>query len=678
LEFIITNGRHNIQLFGIVSSILLILAISATFPISDAQSSMAPVKSDIQISQRFPYVKVINDDWIYFNHTFCMNGTVKMSFFLTSLDLSFMPSFPYNLSLSRNDSTIQMSYVGISNQLDFYYRFGQTPNGSKITIVGNLSAPGSLTLRFYNRSYAIIENSILKSGFDWAVGFDFRIANVSNRFNNENITFTVPKQFMIDPYTIATYSADATQYATERKAFFDNSSSVRWCVLPQSTGLYFYNSSDGMNWTQNIRITDTPSTSSKFSLRWRLNSSWFCYVVWINITGNYCAWFNRVSISGNTATLGTTYLIENTTSTPSSVQCDLIDIDIASPCGMLHVVWNLKSTTGQDRIRYARNPHNDGSAIASDWIKTSLSLTTTSGRFGSSINQLSNNGMYLVYKNELLSDVRGLFWNNVALAWQAISGSYDTIFPNIPCLFPTACSYQNLTYITASGQGGVSPDNYLHMRFYNATSRSLTNWMNETSLALENGYSPITVNITSGDCWIFAKTYPSAENASFSGNIYKYFFSYSNQSFNWIQWFVETGTTPTSKTFNPWCFCGSDSMISLTYSIPYGIGGSEVRYYEENLTIVAVVRSWHDVATWTYQLITRQWIIVGSWTFNITSGSWYDVAIWLFTLTTPIWKDITLWTFDLTPVSVAYLILPFFLFALIGFVFLIAYRKKSD
>jgi len=82
----------------------------------------------------------------------------------------------------------------------------------------------------------------------------------------------------------------------------------------------------------------------------------------------------------------------------------------------------------------------------------------------------------------------------------------------------------------------------------------------------------------------------------------------------------------------------------------------------ENFTwISGVTKTWHDITTWTFQLLTRKWNNIStfaltlqtrrwqniaSWTFNLIPRAWHEIATWIFELATKKWNDISLWTWQ--------------------------------
>jgi len=81
-----------------------------------------------------------------------------------------------------------------------------------------------------------------------------------------------------------------------------------------------------------------------------------------------------------------------------------------------------------------------------------------------------------------------------------------------------------------------------------------------------------------------------------------------------------------------------------------------------NFTWGAVSKAWHDVASWSFQLLTRKWNNIStfaltlqtrnwqniaSWTFNLITKTWHETATWIFQLQTQKWHEITSWIFEL-------------------------------
>jgi hypothetical protein len=83
----------------------------------------------------------------------------------------------------------------------------------------------------------------------------------------------------------------------------------------------------------------------------------------------------------------------------------------------------------------------------------------------------------------------------------------------------------------------------------------------------------------------------------------------------------------------------------------------------ENFTWTpAPTKTWHDVASWTFQLLTRKWNNISSfaltlqtrawqniasWTFNLLTKGWHETATWIFQLQTQKWREIASWIFEL-------------------------------
>lgn len=56
---------------------------------------------------------------------------------------------------------------------------------------------------------------------------------------------------------------------------------------------------------------------------------------------------------------------------------------------------------------------------------------------------------------------------------------------------------------------------------------------------------------------------------------------------------------------------------------------------------------WNSITTLTFSLLTRQWQEISSWLFNLATLGWHTIAYWLFDLPSRIWTAIASWNFDL-------------------------------
>jgi len=81
-----------------------------------------------------------------------------------------------------------------------------------------------------------------------------------------------------------------------------------------------------------------------------------------------------------------------------------------------------------------------------------------------------------------------------------------------------------------------------------------------------------------------------------------------------------------------------------------------------NFTWGAVSKAWHDITSWSFQLLTRKWNNISSfaltlqtrtwqniasWTFNLITETWHETATWIFQLQTQKWQAIASWIFQL-------------------------------
>jgi hypothetical protein len=59
-----------------------------------------------------------------------------------------------------------------------------------------------------------------------------------------------------------------------------------------------------------------------------------------------------------------------------------------------------------------------------------------------------------------------------------------------------------------------------------------------------------------------------------------------------------------------------------------------------------VSKTWHDVASWNFQLLTRKWNNITSWSFNLITKTWHETITWIFQIETRKWRETALWTFQ--------------------------------
>lgn len=58
-------------------------------------------------------------------------------------------------------------------------------------------------------------------------------------------------------------------------------------------------------------------------------------------------------------------------------------------------------------------------------------------------------------------------------------------------------------------------------------------------------------------------------------------------------------------------------------------------------------KTWHDTASWNFNLLTRAWHNTATWTLNLITRAWHDVLYWNLTIVAKAWHNI-IWHFTLT------------------------------
>jgi len=548
-----------------------------------------PILDNAVFEQQLPFLSFAGlDQYVSFVHMFFANGTVTIELAENKLAFEFLPPFiNYTRLLWSNDTYAHIRFFNSLESMDIFFRFSSS-NGSKITIMGNILTSGMVKLYLLS-GLPSFSNNRLVLGSRKSIGLDF--SDVKGlTFSNGVLNMAVTGSFLIDPYSVAYLDSETLVYTTQRKAFYDNRSSIRWAILANTTsgGLYLYNSSDGMNFTQNSRITWGLVAGSAYSLRWSLNTTWYCYLVWVNYTKGSCVWFERIGISGSTISLGITRLVYNGTSNSFVVP----DIEIASS-GKVWVSFATTNSSGVQRstLYVSSNPNNDGSGSWSA-LTSIMSVSGVSGAWiWSSLGKLStNNDMTITYKLATYTYGSFKWYNTTSNTWSA---SPDTIFGTMSLTgnHISSVNWGNICFANFINQGGLSVDSYLHLRYWNRTSLTWSIVYNNTDLSVYDNFpSSASVNATTGDLWLMLKPYYNLGNATLRHAVYYARFYLSNNSFINVQWFNETKLTdPNSWSFNPWYYPSSDGLLALTYSIPWGGSGVEIRYYEENLSGVIVI-----------------------------------------------------------------------------------------
>jgi hypothetical protein len=61
----------------------------------------------------------------------------------------------------------------------------------------------------------------------------------------------------------------------------------------------------------------------------------------------------------------------------------------------------------------------------------------------------------------------------------------------------------------------------------------------------------------------------------------------------------------------------------------------------------AITKAWHDVASWSFQLLTRKWNNISTFTLTLQTRAWYEVCSSIFQLMVKTWNTITSWAFNL-------------------------------
>jgi len=64
-----------------------------------------------------------------------------------------------------------------------------------------------------------------------------------------------------------------------------------------------------------------------------------------------------------------------------------------------------------------------------------------------------------------------------------------------------------------------------------------------------------------------------------------------------------------------------------------------------------ITKSWHDVASWSFQLLTRKWFNVGSWNYQLFASTWHNVGLWAYGLSASKWNDVGLWSWQISTFS---------------------------
>jgi len=81
------------------------------------------------------------------------------------------------------------------------------------------------------------------------------------------------------------------------------------------------------------------------------------------------------------------------------------------------------------------------------------------------------------------------------------------------------------------------------------------------------------------------------------------------------------------------------------YYFRFGVSGDD-SYITGFKWISGVTKSWHNIATWDFNLTARSWLSISTWDFNLSAMQWKNIVTWTFDLVTRHWNNIAEWTFQ--------------------------------
>ncbi|MCJ7759591.1 hypothetical protein MUP59_00410, partial [Candidatus Bathyarchaeota archaeon] len=188
----------------------------------------------------------------------------------------------------------------------------------------------------------------------------------------------------------------------------------------------------------------------------------------------------------------------------------------------------------------------------------------------------------------------------------------------------TSSSIGTSWYLSCSAIGNITHLTFLsslnnkRYTYFNYTSNTFAS---ETSIGIGTAVdnAPVmSVNSTSNDIWIMWADSPS----TYSQFYYKL---YNNSISSWgsdTNYFNETITVPQDKLISPYKFTGKFGIAYVNGTATYSVNFVLVE------VVVAVLKSWHSVSTWTANLAARIWSSGTSWSLNIQTRQWNSIYVY--------------------------------------------------